>query len=289
MAADDRPQITLITPAIAGYLSRTAGAGAGRGGDRLPAAVAGNQGRRSDAALCRCLPRGRACPRRGDRGREPCALVERLGLDGVHLTDGARTVRKARKDLGADAIVGAFCGVTRHEGISAGEAGADYAAFGPIGATGLGEGDYGLFQWWSEMIEVPDRRRRADRRSGRQFRPGHRFLRHRRGNLGREDPVAALKALLAPLGYSPDLGPRPVARPRLGPPIVPRHARCGSPARNAGPAPCGLRNHPPALADAGSPRPGHAAGRPASSTDGRQIPCHPTSRRSAGPGPSGAR
>ncbi|GAB1364071.1 hypothetical protein MASR1M32_33070 [Rhodobacter sp.] len=80
-----------------------------------------------------------------------------MGLDGVHLSDGARSVRKARKELGADAIVGAFCGATRHEGISAGEAGADYAAFGPVGATGLGGELAGrdLFEWWSEMIEVP--------------------------------------------------------------------------------------------------------------------------------------
>lgn len=85
-------------------------------------------------------------------------LVERLGLDGVHLPDGARNVRKARKDLGADAIVGAFCGATRHEGLAAGEAGADYVAFGPVGATALGTGtqaEADLFQWWSEMIEVP--------------------------------------------------------------------------------------------------------------------------------------
>lgn len=85
-------------------------------------------------------------------------LAQRLGLDGVHLSDGARSVRKARKDLGADAIVGAFCGTTRHEGINAAEAGADYVAFGPAGATGLGNGtvaDPGLFAWWSQMIEVP--------------------------------------------------------------------------------------------------------------------------------------
>lgn len=85
-------------------------------------------------------------------------LVERLGLDGVHLTDGARNVRKLRKDLGEDAIIGAFCGTTRHEGLSAGEAGADYVAFGPVGETPLGDGsraEADLFQWWSQMIEVP--------------------------------------------------------------------------------------------------------------------------------------
>ena len=85
-------------------------------------------------------------------------MVEQLGLDGVHLTDGARSIRKVRKDLGSDAIIGAYCGVTRHDGISAAEAGADYVAFGPVGNTPLGDGskaEAGLFEWWSEMIEVP--------------------------------------------------------------------------------------------------------------------------------------
>lgn len=85
-------------------------------------------------------------------------LVERLGLDGVHLTDGARSVRKARKELGKDAIVGAFCGASRHDGMNASEAGADYVCFGPVGETPLGDGtiaEQDLFTWWSEMIEVP--------------------------------------------------------------------------------------------------------------------------------------
>lgn len=85
-------------------------------------------------------------------------LVERLGLDGVHLTDGARSVRNSRKTLGADAIVGAFCGNSRHDGMNAGEAGADYISFGPVGMTTLGDGsiaDFEIFEWWSQMIEVP--------------------------------------------------------------------------------------------------------------------------------------
>jgi thiamine-phosphate pyrophosphorylase len=85
-------------------------------------------------------------------------MVERLGLDGVHLADGARSVRAARKALGPDAIVGAFCGASRHDGMSAGEAGADYVSFGPLTASALGDGtvaDAGLFAWWTEMIEVP--------------------------------------------------------------------------------------------------------------------------------------
>lgn len=84
-------------------------------------------------------------------------LAERLGLDGVHLPDGARSVRAARKTLGADAIVGSYCGQSRHDGMNAGEAGADYVAFGPVAGT-LGDGalaERDLFQWWSEMIEIP--------------------------------------------------------------------------------------------------------------------------------------
>lgn len=85
-------------------------------------------------------------------------LAQRLGLDGVHLDDAARSVRFARKELGAEAIVGGFCGASSHDGMSAGEAGADYVAFGPVGASTLGDGtiaEMDLFQWWSETIEVP--------------------------------------------------------------------------------------------------------------------------------------
>ncbi|WP_281825589.1 thiamine phosphate synthase [Jannaschia rubra] len=85
------------------------------------------------------------------------ALVQSLGLDGVHLTD-PRLTRKLRTDWGPDPIIGAFCGTSRHDGMAAGEAGADYVAFGPAGPTPLGSGeraDPELFQWWSEMIELP--------------------------------------------------------------------------------------------------------------------------------------
>jgi len=86
-------------------------------------------------------------------------LVGPLGLDGVHLTDGARHVREARKLLGADGIVGAFCGASKHEGMTAAEIGTDYIAFGPLSDTArLGDGTLApkeLFAWWTEMIEVP--------------------------------------------------------------------------------------------------------------------------------------
>ena len=64
----------------------------------------------------------------------------------------------ATEELGADAIIGAHCGSSRHEGMNAGEAGADYVSFGPVGASVLGNGEIAeaeLFDWWSQMIELP--------------------------------------------------------------------------------------------------------------------------------------
>lgn len=84
-------------------------------------------------------------------------LAERLGLDGVHLSD-PHGVRAARKTLGEDAIVGLHAGTSRHDGMAGGEAGADYICFGPVGAAGLGDGalaERDLFDWWSKMIELP--------------------------------------------------------------------------------------------------------------------------------------
>ena len=126
-------------------------------------------------------------------------LVERLGLDGVHLTDGARSVRKVRKALGADAIVGAFCGASRHDGMTAAEQGADYVAFGPLQASGLGDGTVAereLFAWWSEMIEVPVVAEGGlDPELVRALAPVTDFFAVGEEIWGTEDPVAALGVL----------------------------------------------------------------------------------------------
>lgn len=206
MAADERPQIILITPPAIDLEVFP---------DRLAAVL--------DAVEVACL-RLSLATRDEDtllRAGDACRLVahdrdvaivienhvllaERLGLDGVHLTDGARSVRKVRKDLGNDAIVGAFCGTTRHEGISAGEAGADYAAFGPVGDTTLGKGEragFELFEWWSQMIEVPCIAEGAlTAELIGQFGPVTDFFGLGEEIWGADDPAAALNALIAPLG-----------------------------------------------------------------------------------------
>ena len=206
MANEDRPQINLITPASFDI-------------DTFPDQLAAVM----DSVEIACLRISLATRDEDDLIRAADALrevahsrdvavvidshlllVQRLGLDGIHLPDGARSVRKARKDLGADAIIGAFCGTTRHEGLSAGEAGADYVAFGPVGASGLGDGkcaDFDLFDWWSQMIEVPVvAEGHLTRELIEKFGPVADHFAFGVELWGSDDPAARLRDLIAPLG-----------------------------------------------------------------------------------------
>ncbi len=160
MAEADRPQIYLITPPefdLAVFPDHLAAVLDGADIACLRLALAA----RDEDRIARAADALREVAHARDVAlviERHALMVDRLGLDGVHLTDGARNIRSLRKDLGPDAIIGAFCGTTRHEGINAAEAGADYVAFGPAGTTSLGDGrqaDAELFEWWSEMIEVP--------------------------------------------------------------------------------------------------------------------------------------
>ncbi len=128
-------------------------------------------------------------------------MVERLGLDGVHLTDAARTIKKVRKDLGDDAIIGTNCYASRHNGMTACELGADYISFGPVGDTPLGDGtkaELELFQWWSEMIEVPCVAEGfLDEGLIRTLAPHTDFFGFSDEVFGTDDPAATLKAFAA--------------------------------------------------------------------------------------------
>ncbi|MEL6533027.1 MAG: thiamine phosphate synthase [Pseudomonadota bacterium] len=155
----ETPQIYLLTPPqldpesfagfLAGILDRYAIAclrltAAGQDADALARA----------ADTCREIAHARDIPLVIDTHSQ---LVQRLGLDGVHLHD-ARGLRDLRRDFGPDPIIGASAGASRHDGMAAGEAGADYITFGPVGETDLGApalAEAELFAWWSEMIEVP--------------------------------------------------------------------------------------------------------------------------------------
>jgi len=206
MADTDRPQITLITPPafdLDGYPDQLAAVLDGVDIACLRLSLASKDqdmiARAADA--CRVVAHARDVAIVIDTH---LLLVERLGLDGVHFPDGGRNLRQTRKDLGSDAIIGAFCGVTRHEGISAAEAGADYIAFGPVGNTTLGDGSrapFDLFEWWSEMIEVPVIAEGALTVDLIEtLGPVTDFFGIGEEIWASENPAAALRALLAPLG-----------------------------------------------------------------------------------------
>lgn len=206
MAADERPQITLISPPT--FDAETFS-------DRLGLVLDGVEiaclrlslATKDEDTLMRAADAAREAAHSRDVAvviDNHLILAERLGLDGVHLTDGSRNVRKARKDLGSDAIVGAFCGISRHDGMTAGEAGADYASFGPVGQTALGDGSrapFELFEWWSEVIEVPIIAEGAlTAELVAKFGPVTDFFAVGEEIWGTDDPLSALKALLTPLG-----------------------------------------------------------------------------------------
>ena len=58
------------------------------------------------------------------------ALAKRLKADGVHLGQDDGDPRDAREELGREAQIGITCHASRHMAMDAGEAGADYVAFG---------------------------------------------------------------------------------------------------------------------------------------------------------------
>ncbi|KAF0675187.1 thiamine phosphate synthase [Profundibacterium mesophilum] len=134
---------------------------------------------------------------------EHVQLAERLGLDGVHVSGGKHNLRKLREELGADAILGTHCGTSRHDGMNAGEAGADYVCFGPAGTSGLGTGaqaEAELFEWWSEMIEVPVVAEGAlDLATIERLAPFTDFFGIGDEIWNRDAPLEALRALCAPI------------------------------------------------------------------------------------------
>lgn len=131
---------------------------------------------------------------------EHVLLAQKLGLDGVHL-QGTRGVREARKALGIEGIVGSFCGTSRHDGMTAGEAGADYISFGPVGGAALGDGvlaEREVFEWWSQMIELPVVAEGGlDPATVRELAPFADFFAFGPEVWTSDDPLSALKTLRA--------------------------------------------------------------------------------------------
>jgi len=84
-------------------------------------------------------------------------LVARSGADGAHLA-GDTAVREAIGALKPDRIVGAGGLATRHDAMTAAEAGADYVMFGEPDAAGKRPSLTAITErvaWWAEVFEVP--------------------------------------------------------------------------------------------------------------------------------------
>ncbi len=85
--------------------------------------------------------------------------ADELGADGVHVGLEDPSVKEARRILGEGKIVGATCKQSRHIGMEAGEAGADYVAFGSFFSsntkTNTTPASIEILTWWQEIMELP--------------------------------------------------------------------------------------------------------------------------------------
>jgi thiamine-phosphate pyrophosphorylase len=84
-------------------------------------------------------------------------LVARAGADGAHLT-GIDQLNAALASLKPDRIAGCGGLVTRHDAMTAAEAGADYLMFGEPDEGGHRpsfEAVLERVQWWAEVFEIP--------------------------------------------------------------------------------------------------------------------------------------
>lgn len=86
-------------------------------------------------------------------------LAKRLDADGVHLGQEDGDPREARQVLGPKAQIGVTCHDSRHLAMEAGEAGADYVAFGAFYETGTKPTKHrpepSILGWWSTLFELP--------------------------------------------------------------------------------------------------------------------------------------
>jgi len=87
------------------------------------------------------------------------SLAKRLGADGVHLGQHDGSVREARDALGREAQIGVTCHASRHLAMEAGEAGADYVAFGAFFPSETKASEHRpepeLLTWWQSLMEIP--------------------------------------------------------------------------------------------------------------------------------------
>jgi len=86
-------------------------------------------------------------------------LAKACGADGVHLGQSDGDARAARALLGPDAQIGVTCHASRHFAMEAGEAGANYVAFGAFFPTSTKavehHADPEILRWWTSISPIP--------------------------------------------------------------------------------------------------------------------------------------
>lgn len=160
-AARERPRLYLITPprlVLGDFLP--AYESALEGGD-----VACVQLRLKDAPDAEVLAAAKTlAPLAQERGvafllNDRPDLAKACGADGVHVGQKDTPYPEARALLGPEAIIGVTCHASRHLAMEAGEAGADYVAFGAFFPTETKvtehTADPDILAWWSALFEVP--------------------------------------------------------------------------------------------------------------------------------------
>jgi thiamine-phosphate pyrophosphorylase len=88
-------------------------------------------------------------------------LAKRLKADGVHVGQDDGDPKEAREELGREAQIGMTCHASMHLAMEAGEAGADYIAFGAFfESTTKDKGDAerpttDMIERWVKLFELP--------------------------------------------------------------------------------------------------------------------------------------
>ena len=86
-------------------------------------------------------------------------LARALQVDGVHLGMDDMDIVEARELVGPDMIIGATCKDSRHQAMIAGEAGADYVAFGAFYPTqtkaGATRAEPDVLTWCQMFLTLP--------------------------------------------------------------------------------------------------------------------------------------
>ena len=164
-----KTQLYLISPLEVGgdfpeRLERALEAGMGEGGNRIAAFQFRVKGVDQHEADRLARPLQEIC------ARYECAfivndsvpLTKRLKADGVHLGQDDGDPKEAREALGQDAQIGVTCHASKHLAMEAGEAGADYVAFGAFfPSTTKDKGpdaqrpEPELIEWWVKLFEIP--------------------------------------------------------------------------------------------------------------------------------------